>query len=76
MIFCFVAFNSSGNKFHSYTNVSVPKVIDTCSLMLYQVVLSFLLSISLLLRFRSKKEFILDRTKVGLSNEKCLPGRT
>ena len=72
MIFCFVAFNSSGNKFHSYTNVSVPKVIDTCS---YQVVLSFLLYISLLLRFRSKKEFILDRTKVGLSNEKCLPGR-
>ena len=41
LIFCFVVFNSSGNKFHSFTNTCIPNVIDPCNLLLYQVVLSF-----------------------------------
>ena len=41
LIFCFVVFNSSGNKLHSFTNTCIPNVIDPCNLLLYQVVLSF-----------------------------------
>ena len=41
LIFCFVLFNSSGNEFYSCTNICIPKVIDWCNFLLYQVVLSF-----------------------------------
>ena len=40
LLFCFV-FDSSGNEFHSCTNICIPRVIDPCNIPLYQVVLSF-----------------------------------
>lgn len=40
IIFCFV-FDYSGNEFRSCINICIPKAIDPCNLLLYQMVHNF-----------------------------------
>ena len=60
IIFCLVVFNSSGNEFHSCTNICILSVVDPQNLLSYQVILQFLVPNSLLFCFKSRNEFILD----------------
>ena len=69
--FCFVVFNSSGNQFHSCTNIYIAKVIDPCNLLLYQVILSFCLIVFYFV-FRSKNEFTLEICQVQHFKKKRL----
>ena len=72
IIFDFVAFNSSGNDFHSFTNI-YPQGNGFMQLGLVSIASQLLLSDSLLFRFKTKNELILEICKVGHSNKKRLP---
>ena len=65
MIFCFVVYNSSGNEFHSSTNMCLPKFIDSS---MQRTVVSSGSQLSLskesLLCLNSKNEFFLKKCNV------------